>query len=463
MTAMKLSAMKRATSWSTLPATALAVALAVAAGALAADPPAEPAAPTAENWPPASKSEQPAFDGRKVELFEHGVREEWGYGKALWTGRSFYVVHPKTRSDNAPMVVILHSGNQSARIWLDCGTLKALPPEDAGRCTSVPEGFYGLFLNSPGQEWWGKNAQLSSANPNFSARPLKAREMTPTEKRVIDTVEWAAALYKVDRNRIYLTGASMGGCGSIAIGGSRGDIFAAVRVFNTAGFEFLARRAGFDDERLTVPDPPVMVSLAGMNDGWSKDHGLLIDAARRYRLPLILGWGPFGHSGLPSAIKPHRGCEAVLEFPWMSIRKDEAYPVFSAASSDQRAPWTQRAPWDMAPGEGDDAGQINGYFRWQPVADTAEALSTKVWLYRPSATNAVADAPDESVADITFRRLQRFAVPDGQACSWTSVRDGQTIASGTIRPDASGLLTIPKVKIVAAPTEIRLTLKAGKP
>ena len=451
--------MRKAMSWLVLPAMVLAAGLVNAAEPGAAEP-----EPTATCWPPASKSEQPAFDGRKVELFEHGVREEWGYGKALWTGRSFYVVHPKTRTDNAPMVVLLHAGGgHDARFWLENGTLKALRPEDAGRCTSVPEGFYGLFLNSHANEWWGRNAQLYSANPNFSARPLKAREMTPTEKRVIDTVEWAAALYKVDRNRIYLTGASMGGCGSIAIGGSRGDIFAAVRVFNTAGFEFLAHRAGFEAERLTVPDPPVMVSLAGSNDGWSKDHGLLIDAARRYRLPLILGWGPFGHSGLPSAIKPHRGCKAVLEFPWMSIRKDEAYPVFSAASSDQRAPWTQHAFWEMAPGEGDDAGQINGYFRWQPVADTAEALVMKVWLYRPAVTNAVADAPGESVADITFRRLQRFAVPAGQTCAWTSVRDGQTVASGTIRPDASGLLTIPKVNIVAAPTEIRLAFKAGKP
>jgi len=43
----------------------------------------------------------------------------------------------------------------------------------------------------------------------------------------------------------------------------------------------------------------------------------------------------------------------------MEIRKNEAYPVFTRASTDQRPPWSN------PPGKTDESGQINGYFRWK--------------------------------------------------------------------------------------------------
>jgi hypothetical protein len=82
----------------------------------------------------------------------------------------------------------------------------------------------------------------------------------------------------------------------------------------------------------------------------------------------------------------------------------------------------------------------------------------KVWLDQPAGTNTPAVGPKESVTDITFRRLQKFKVSAGQTCSWKSVCDGKTVASGTIQQDECGLLTIRKTTVTTVSAEIRLAI-----
>jgi len=338
--------------------------------------------------------------------------------------------------------VILHSANQSAKIWLDFGVIKPEPPADLEVATYSPENSYGLLLNSCNEEWWGW------------ADAQKTNEITPTEKRVLETIEWVTANYPVDRDRIYLEGVSMGGCGSLGIGGARGDIFAAIKVFVPAGTGYIAKRMGFGEESgKKLPDPPVIVDLSAPNDTWSKGQEVLLDAARKYRIPLVFGWGPFGHNGAPSAIRVHAGCGAVLAFPWLTIRKNEAYPVFTDASSDQRPPWSSAA--DKA----DAAGQINAWFRWKNEIDTPTEFVMRLWIDRSAADATKNVFPDEAVADVTLRRLQKFQVAPHTSCKWKLVRETKTIASGTIQPDADGLLTIPKVRLTAEPADLRLETK----
>ena len=57
-----------------------------------------------EDWNP---TRDLTVKGRHYEIFQHGVKKEWGY-KAPQQD-IFIVVHPATERKNAPLYVVLHS------------------------------------------------------------------------------------------------------------------------------------------------------------------------------------------------------------------------------------------------------------------------------------------------------------------------------------------------------------------
>ena len=81
----------------------------------------------------------------------------------------------------------------------------------------------------------------------------------------------------------------------------------------------------------------------------------------------------------------------------------------------------------------------------------------QLWLAQPAVSNAPPTMPTASTADITLRRLQHFKVTSGVTYSWQFMRDGKSIGSGQIKPDAANLLTIPRVTVTTAPAELLLT------
>jgi hypothetical protein len=419
-------------------------------------------------WPPLLDPANPytkSVDGRVIERFTHESRSQWGY--QISQTNYFFLVHPKKRSGNAPLCVILHSANRTAFDYLGYCFLnrKVDPgdnPSDFGE--KVPDDFYGLFIDSNNGEWWGWTS-ASSDRKKYSTEP------TPTENRVLDTVEWVVKRYHIDRNRIYLTGVSMGGCGSLGIGMPHGDIFAALRVWVPAGAEYVSCRMGYDphpskDARESqktawsnfisnaqFPDPPPVIDLSASNDTWSKDQDILQNMALDGHLQLVIGWGPFGHTGAHSPVAKYPYCAAVLALPWMEIRKNEAYPVFKCASTDQRPPWSN------PPGNADESGQINGYFRWKNTTDTQSEFVMQLWLEKSTTNNPTAIFPTKSVADITLRRIQHFKLVRDHPYEWNLIQKKKSVASGVVQPDAAGLITIPSVIITSAPVDLCLKTK----
>lgn len=63
-----------------------------------------------------------------------------------------------------------------------------------------------------GDWWWG-------------IEKYKGPDISPPEKRVIDTVKWVIDTYGIDPNRVYLCGNSMGGSGTLGIGLRHGELF----------------------------------------------------------------------------------------------------------------------------------------------------------------------------------------------------------------------------------------------
>ena len=418
-----------------------------------------------EGWPPSldrSNTTVRSLDGRTIERYAHGCRDQWGCPAPQQN--SFYVVSPKARRNNAPLYVVLHPSGPTAFETLAAQFLHrysawCFKNDPADIITHVPDDFYGLFLNSTPEEWWGWGAARGN-----SAR--YAHVLTPVEKRVLDSIEWLAAQYRIDRNRIYLCGASMGGCGTMGIGMPHGDIFAAISVWVPAGTEYVAYRMGFPPppaadaskaeldvwtkqiSGVGLPDPPPLVALSATNDTWSQSQDVLLRAAHVGRLALIVGWGPFGHTQFRPVIAKYPQCNITLEFPWLDIRRNEAYPVFTNATSDQRVPWLN------TPGDFDESGQINAYFRWKNQDDAPTGFTIKLWIAHPTVGNPPTNMPASSMADITLRRFQHFRIKADETYTWRLARNRKLVASGKVRPDAASLLTIREVMITTVAAEL---------
>ncbi len=389
------------------------------------------------DWPPGGAIQ--TADGRNAEIFWHGTRAEWGKAPHNQTDY-FLVLHPKKERENAPLYVVLHSAGHNAMTAIRC----------VGRTGDhdlyhPPKDFYALYVdckNNIWQDWWwgGLHVNDKSLDKN------KGGALRPVENRVIDTVRWVVERYKIDPNRVYLAGISMGGSGALGIGMRHGDVFAAVKVGVPAGIEHVSNRMYFMEEAkpegLAIPDPPPVVDYSAPNDNWSFGHERFVESMRKNRYALTLYWGAFGHGSNFRAIAQKN--DLIESFDWLEIRRNEAYPVFTAASSDDAIPWPENLK-ETKP------GQINGFFRWKNVHDRADSFAMELRLLKEGEWKTVFVLPQEATADVTLRRLQAFHVAPNQRCAWTfGTARGEAVA------DATGLLTLPKLKITREPAVLEI-------
>lgn len=307
-----------------------------------------------------------------------------------------------------------------------------------------------------------------------------AKEYSPAEHRYLAEILWVARKFQVDPDRIYLTGMSMGGSGSLGLGMARGDLFAAMMITVPAATDHVFFRMGFPERtaverkpttppaahpagptlqmnrtadylaRVTArtrPDAPPIINFTSQIDGWSENQENLIEACRDGRHLMIFTWAQFGHSSGHAATDP-----AVQEFPWMSIRRNEAYPVFTNATSDQVYPGRHVTD------HGDQQGQINGYFRWKAKEDTERRWTMELSLVTAKSltTTRPLTIPDSAIVDITPRRLQKFVVTAGASYRWSLHEGDRTHQSGEVSADKLGLLTIPRVTVTASPRTLVL-------
>ncbi|MBT3200252.1 MAG: hypothetical protein HN350_10070 [Phycisphaerales bacterium] len=381
-----------------------------------------------------------AVKGRTLEIFQHGVKPQWGYAKPQTD--SFVVVHPKAKPKTAaPLYVVLHSAGHD--IWSCIRCTASVGNHDIYRS---PDNFYALYLDcraNKGDWWWGgmygRNKKLTDMNSGFALRPV--------EHRVMDTVKWAIKTYKIDPNRVYLCGNSMGGSGTLGIGIRHGDIFAAVKANVPAGVEHVAHRMGFAPH--SVPrnailyDPPVVIDYSGQNDGWSVGHDRFAKAMSDRKYPLYLYWGPFGHANNHEKIMKVN--DLINSFDWLGVKLNQAYPVFTNASCNSKLPWPDNT-------KDKTSGQVNAFFRWKNLTDTSGKLTMSLFLASAKDLKTTFDIPKSATADVSLRRIQDLKPKSGATVKW-SFGD----ASGSVKPDATGLITIPGLKITAQATTLTIT------
>jgi hypothetical protein len=375
--------------------------------------------------------------GRTVLRYEHESVPEWGYAKKQQD--YFYLLPATGKLENKPLHVVLHSaGHSGDKVLAD-----AFAHPDWFHYVGLDD-HNVLYLDcrkNKNDWWWGAHTITARGGSANGSKRKFDTEYSPTEKRVLTTVEWAITTCKADRNRVYLSGISMGGSGSLGIGMYRGDIFAAVNVAVPAGVDHIRIRV-FNQN---IPDPPILVNFSAWNDSWCKGQEDLIDAFRKNKYPLIFAWGPYGHNSSVAEYHP-----AALAFPWRSIRRNAAYPVFSQCSTDKNFP-----AFNNALG-GDPVGQIGALFRWTNIRDQEDQFEIELRLVKETELKPVVQMPTSAQTNVSLRRLQRFKTESGKAYSWSLLQREKTLQSGKTIADTAGLLTVEKLCIGNEPVRLAI-------
>ncbi|HVE41735.1 MAG TPA: hypothetical protein VNM14_17720 [Planctomycetota bacterium] len=387
----------------------------------------------AADWTPTkdpTKGKDLAAIGRPVDVYQHDTKPEWGYPAPQKD--TFVVVHPKEDRIGAPLYVVLHSAGHDVMSCVKCTA--EVGNHDIYRS---PDDFYALYLDcraNKGDWWWGgmhlKDEGLIKKN--------SGGEPMPVEKRVIDCVTWVMQTYGIDPNRVYLSGNSMGGSGTLGIGMRHGDVFAAIKANVPAGIEHVSNRLYFPPQSLPkdlkLPDPPVVVDYSAPNDGWSAGHDRFIRAMNDRKYALYFYWGPFGHANNSAQIMKVN--DLINSFDWLSVKKNEAYPAFTNASGNSKIPWPDNLK-EKAP------GQVNAFFRWKNIIDSKDKIEMSLFLADLKTTF---ELPKQATADVTLRRVQSLGVKPGETLKWTF-----GTAKGDVQADAEGILTIPGLTMAATP------------
>lgn len=380
-------------------------------------------------WPP-QKQKESDFNDRKLDTYQHGVSKDWGY--AAPQRDTFLVLHPKEPRERAPLYVVLHSAGHDVHSCLAC-TSKVGNHD----IYHSPPDFFALYLDCRANQkdwWWGINKYPEP-------------ELSPVDKRIMDTVRWVIKEYGIDANRVYLCGNSMGGSGTLGIGMRHGDVFAAIKANVPAEVKHVSSRMYFPPRSVpadvTLPDPPIVIDYSAQNDGWSRGHDAFVQAMNERRYPLILYWGPFGHANNHQSIMKVN--DLINSFAWLSIKKNEPYPVFTNASSNDPLPWPNQLTDKKS-------GQINAFFRWKNVGETPDMVETSLFLVKPAELKTTFTIPMESTADVSLRRLQMLKVGAGESVRWAFGS-----SKGEAKADAMGCVTIPRLQITSEPVTLSVS------
>ena len=378
---------------------------------------------------------------RTYEIFEHDVKPKWGY-KAPQQD-NFVVIHPKKDRKNAPLYVVLHSAGHDVISCVKC--TRTVGNHDIYH---TPDDFYALYVDcrrNQGDWWWGgmhiNDANLTKKNSGGSP--------TPAEKRVMDTVQWVIKKYEIDPNRVYLGGNSMGGSGTLGIGMRNGDVFAAIKANVPAGIEHVSQRMFFPPlsvpENVKLPDPPIVIDYSGQNDSWSVGHERFAKAMNDRKYALYFYWGPFGHANNHANIEKVN--DLVNSFDWLSVKKNEAYPVFTNGDNNSKMPWP-----DVKSEKPAVSGQINAFYRWKNISDTKDKLEMSLFLVSAKELKTSFKIPEVSTADVSVRRLQNLNFKPGESFKWAY---GETKGEG--KADAEGVITILAIKVAAQATTLTIS------
>ncbi|KPK79755.1 MAG: hypothetical protein AMJ81_12835 [Phycisphaerae bacterium SM23_33] len=311
-----------------------------------------------------------------------------------------------------------------------------------------------------------------------------------TERRVLAFLDWVATQWPVDKNRVFVSGHSMGAAGIYTFALRHGDRFAmisgnsgianwAIRGHFTTSLETCTGYLNWNTPASDAPTVAGRMNMAqwlrdnptvetpflscgnGKNDGaigWPQALGFY-RALQETKRPHAAHWGLYGH-GTPAVglrIDDRRS---------QTFRLDQTLPAFTHCSLDGDIGTAAKLPTPTTSkrrdGEvakdiydGDPEGSYNAHLRWetddQLVTDQPQAWEMTFLLDKSCPA-------DRCTVDVTPRRCQKFKVAPGGKFKWTctSVKDSEVVQSGTAEADRHGLVTMQRVTVLKSGSRVRL-------
>jgi hypothetical protein len=391
-------------------------------------------------------------------------------------------------SNGAPLTVNLHGVANDQRHTI---------PNPSAESTELKLVLYDFALRSsrPANNWWFgvSKGYLDDGRQVHSGDTI----VNYTQMRVVAYVNAmrSDSLFKIDTNRLYISGGSMGGTGAIHGALHFPTMWAACRsmvpVVNIDfyfGFNYRYPDAFFDeiygkkDLGCRVRNGATIYQWS--NPNWicqntiSTDYSPVIlthtsdDGPRSMRMyrafyntcnasrhALFGNWRTGGHVEV----------ETVLPGGYLRFKKNELYPAFTNCSTvddyGQESSDTSNAPVDPALETLTfaAAGQYATFIDWSSSLHDLGLPNDNLADSQDSISITLRSARASTRSDVTLRRIQTFSVIKNQSYSWSSfsVSNGAAIGNGKIVVDNSGLLTIPQLSILETGT--RLVVKPDTP
>ncbi len=218
------------------------------------------------------------------------------------------------------------------------------------------------------------------------------------ETDVFEMLADVRARYRVDPDRIYLTGHSMGGTGAAYLALRHPDLFAAVAPLAAAySFPWLARNA--------VTIPFLWIGGAADDEYYHRGVAVGVERMRKFGAPVIAEAIPGeGHNG------PVKNFDRVLA--WLARHRRNAHPrsyFFETDSPLHGAAWWTSIERIAVP------GRMASIEARAVSRERAEVTATNVAAFVFEPDRAVFDAGAPLALHVNGRRVWNAIVPDGQA------------------------------------------------
>ncbi|MBL8025829.1 MAG: T9SS type A sorting domain-containing protein [Fibrobacteres bacterium] len=411
------------------------------------------------------------------------------YGDLFALGVNYRVQNSMNSGSPQPLSVSLHSAFQD-------GYSSAV---SSGNSTAAAIlGFRSHALPFNNQTWWfGWSKTWKFKNPPTDSslnRPAKGDTIVNyAEMRIMAYIHSILGenRFKIDTNRMYLSGVSMGGSGTLINAVHKPNFFAAVKgIVPAVKFQYcwyfsaVPNHWGLQSDSLTARNG---IYIYDWNDaGWMIGRDATVTMT-----PMLIASG-VKDSGMPlwmhrwlyfNCAKSKQGVfglwknvghdiigDEPLSGGMMRFKRNEWYPAFVNASRDDE--YGQSHPDKNSPPAGtlpftsmahDTAGTMNGYLDWSSSLHDLALANDSLVDCPDSLMITMKTSRESTLVDITPRRVQKFPIVKGSNYVWQnySTANSALISEGKFSPDTNGLLTVPRVLILTSGSRLLIKREGG--